>query len=148
MRRVALLIALLSLAGCTLGPQRQLPDFDTVTDWELQRLGEWTPQDAEARRLIGPEWGAQDYRPVRLGSMLRKWATPVTTALGWGYEKRYHYNPEARTYVLLCRDRPAVIVHEDWDPDVEDDAFDALRRQLQRDLERLHEGPRPNRLDR
>lgn len=147
MRRFALLLLSVCLGGCTLGPQGQLPDFDRITDWELRRTGAWTSQDAAARRLIGPEWGQQDYRPVRLSGLPRKLASPVQTLFGLGYEKRYHYVPEAHTYVLLCRDRPAVIVHEDWERDTSDRAFEAWREQLKRDLQAVHTGPRPNRFD-
>ena len=129
------------LAGCLVrGPE-------TIHDADLQASGEWTPANAAARALVGPEWGPLGARPVRLPSLSRKFMSlpgAVETLCGWSYEKRYYHLPALRAWLMLAREQPARLVGEEWQQDLEprpapasEDAWELWRRRSDPELRQL-----------
>lgn len=159
------LLPLLLLAGCAAPaawtleqppePLLEARRGTVVTDEELKATGEWTPTDAAARRLVGPRG------QVRRAPAARTWtdvwrvgrtevvvpspSAAASRALGLTYEPRYHYDRRSRTWIMLRRDGPAVLVPDEVDgrPRLGDDApgeaLLELRRRLRADAEWLEE---------
>lgn len=139
-------LALSGVAGC--GSVRP----EIITDEELQRTGQWTAQDALARRLLELDApGSAARRPLRRTPLHRKVIGNVNglpvprpgraaeVLLGLDYEVKYHYVARAKAYVLLVEGRPPVILAEEVGATIRlpgDELSAAAARALQHDLER------------
>jgi hypothetical protein len=98
---------------------------------------------AQVRRAPAARTWCDVLRVGRTEVLLPSPSAAASRGLGLTYEPRYYYDRRARAWVMLRRDRPAVIVADEVDgrPDLGDDApgeaFLELRRRLRRDAELL-----------